>query len=53
MVLAFRKVQKRALDIKKVPGDCELCGEWAGVLIDGVCNPCFKKYKPIKVTPLR
>lgn len=22
------------------PGDCELCGEWSGRLIDGVCPPC-------------
>jgi hypothetical protein len=22
------------------PGDCELCGEWSGRLIDGACAPC-------------
>lgn len=23
-----------------VPGDCDLCGEWSGRLILGVCAPC-------------
>jgi len=27
-----------------VPGDCELCGEWSGRLIDGCCAPCRDKY---------
>jgi hypothetical protein len=22
------------------PGDCDLCGEWSGRLIKGVCAPC-------------
>lgn len=22
------------------PGDCELCGEWSGRLVRGVCAPC-------------
>ena len=22
------------------PGDCDLCGEWAGRLVGGVCAPC-------------
>ena len=22
------------------PGDCELCGEWSGRLVNGVCAPC-------------
>jgi hypothetical protein len=29
------------------PGDCDLCGEWSGRLIDGVCAPCHNRYKPI------
>lgn len=22
------------------PGDCDLCGEWSGRLVRGVCAPC-------------
>ena len=25
------------------PGDCDLCGEWSGRLIDGACAPCRDK----------
>lgn len=28
-----------------VPGECELCGEWCGRLIEGACAPCRDKYK--------
>lgn len=27
-----------------VAGDCDLCGEWSGRLIDGACAPCRDKY---------
>ncbi len=27
------------------PGDCELCGEWSGRLVEGVCAPCRDKHK--------
>jgi hypothetical protein len=27
-----------------VAGDCDLCGEWSGRLIDGECAPCRDKY---------
>lgn len=27
-----------------VEGDCDLCGEWSGRLIGGVCAPCRDKY---------
>jgi hypothetical protein len=27
------------------PGDCDMCGEWSGRLISGVCAPCRDKYK--------
>lgn len=27
------------------PGDCEMCGEWSGRLVDGACAPCRDKYK--------
>jgi hypothetical protein len=26
------------------PGDCELCGEWSGRLVLGVCAPCRDKW---------
>jgi len=26
-------------------GDCDLCGEWSGRLIDGACAPCRDRYK--------
>lgn len=26
------------------PGDCELCGEWSGRLVQGVCAPCRDKH---------
>ena len=30
---------------KGVEGDCDLCGEWSGRLIDGACAPCRDRYK--------
>ena len=27
------------------PGDCELCGQWSGRLVRGVCAPCRDKFK--------
>lgn len=26
------------------PGDCDLCGEWSGRLINGYCAPCRDKH---------
>ena len=26
------------------PGDCELCGEWSGRLVNGACAHCRDKY---------
>ena len=26
------------------PGECELCGEWSGRLIDGHCAPCRDRH---------
>jgi hypothetical protein len=31
--------------IKGVPGDCDLCGEWSGRLVEGCCAPCRDKYR--------
>jgi hypothetical protein len=25
-------------------GDCDLCGEWSGRLVNGACAPCRDKY---------
>ena len=39
------EVRKKAeLDPGK-PGECELCGEWSGRLINGACAPCRDRYK--------
>ena len=27
-----------------VEGDCDLCGEWSGRLVKGVCAPCRDQY---------
>lgn len=27
------------------PGDCDLCGEWFGRLVDGNCAHCRDKYR--------
>lgn len=27
------------------PGDCEMCGEWSGRLVNGVCAPCRDRFK--------
>lgn len=37
-----RKSEARQRD--PVEGDCELCGEWASRLIEGVCPPCRNHY---------
>ena len=26
------------------PGDCDMCGEWSGRLVNGVCAPCRDRY---------
>ena len=31
-----------------VAGDCDLCGEWSGRLIDGACAPCRDKYAGVR-----
>lgn len=28
-----------------VAGDCDLCGEYSGRLIEGACAPCRERYK--------
>jgi len=26
-------------------GECDLCGEWSGRLVNGACSPCRDKYE--------
>lgn len=26
------------------PGDCDLCGEWSGRLVNGACAPCRDRH---------
>ena len=26
------------------PGECDLCGEWSGRLVEGVCAPCRDRH---------
>jgi hypothetical protein len=27
------------------PGECEMCGEWSGRLVRGICSPFRDKYR--------
>ena len=27
------------------PGECDMCGEWSGRLINGACAPCRDKWR--------
>lgn len=39
-------IAKAARDIQPgEPGECDLCGEESGRLINGACAPCRDKYK--------
>lgn len=31
------------------PGDCELCGEWSGRLVDGTCAPCRDRMARLRI----
>ena len=37
--------QKAALIPEGRPGECDMCGEWSGRLVNDVCAPCRDKYK--------
>lgn len=39
------EVRKKAELDPGTPGECELCGEWSGRLINGACAPCRDRYK--------
>jgi len=39
-------IRNKAADMPKgKPGDCDLCGEWSGRLVEGACAYCRDKYK--------
>lgn len=43
---AVNDVRARAAAIDPgVPGDCDLCGEWSGRLVNGTCAPCRDKWR--------
>lgn len=43
---ALAAVQRAAKNIPEGrPGDCDLCGEWSGRLVQGVCARCRDKYR--------
>ena len=43
---ALAEARRKAAQIPKGrPGDCDLCGEWSGRLVDGVCAPCRDRYR--------
>jgi hypothetical protein len=43
---ALEKARRAAAEIPAgEPGDCELCGEWSGRLVNGACAPCRDRYK--------
>ncbi len=43
---AIREVRSKAASIPKGdPGDCDLCGEWSGRLVEGACAPCRDRWR--------
>lgn len=42
---AMRERNRQPYEIPAgVAGDCELCGEWSGRLVNGACAPCRDKH---------
>ena len=42
-----RRVRDRRATVSEtdiVGGDCDLCGEWAGILVEGLCHACIKEH---------
>ena len=40
-----RRIAAARMDLREgVEGECDLCGEWSGRLIDGACAPCRDKH---------
>lgn len=43
---SLRAVQLLAAQIPPgEPGECDLCGEWSGRLVSGVCAPCRDRHR--------
>jgi len=41
----LKDARKKAAAIPRgEPGDCDLCGEYTGRLVHGVCAPCRDRY---------
>ena len=40
-----KRIRRAAKLQKGEPGECDLCGEWSGRLINDVCAPCRDRYK--------
>lgn len=38
------EIAKRAAIPAGKSGDCDICGEWSGRLINGACAPCRDKH---------
>lgn len=45
MDLALDAIRRDAVIPAGTAGDCDLCGEWSGRLINGVCAPCRDKHQ--------
>lgn len=41
----IRRIRKAAQIEIGEQGECDLCGEWSGRLINGICAPCRDRYK--------
>lgn len=46
MEVIIKEARKKAQEIPRgEPGECDLCGEWSGRLVTGICAPCRDKYR--------
>lgn len=44
--LALAKARKAVASMPEgTQGNCDLCGNWSGRLVEAVCAPCRDKYK--------
>lgn len=41
---SLSQIREKARLPKGRPGDCDLCGEWSGRLVNGACAPCRDKH---------
>lgn len=42
---SLKRITARPAMEPGVQGECDLCGEWSGRLVRGVCAPCRDKYR--------